>query len=105
EYSYSCNYYLSNAFFFYVTRPPPNSTLFPYTTLFRSHEAARRHLGPVQAERNLVVAFAAGHPQRQVIEDPLVEPVHHRKPVGRGEIDPRLPLCRADVAAVSLIGF
>ena len=69
------------------------------------HEAARRHLGPVQAERNLVVAFAAGHPQRQVIEDPLVEPVHHRKPVGRGEIDPRLPLCRAGVAAVSLIGF
>src|SRR5205823_12325883 len=24
-------------FFFSIIRPPPNSTLFPYTTLFRSH--------------------------------------------------------------------
>src|SRR5699024_11740509 len=24
-------------FFFFPTRPPPSSTLFPYTTLFRSH--------------------------------------------------------------------
>src|SRR6267143_1143976 len=27
------------AFFFLMIRPPPRSTLFPYTTLFRSHEA------------------------------------------------------------------
>src|SRR5436309_4593480 len=26
-------------FFFLLTRPPPRSTLFPYTTLFRSHVA------------------------------------------------------------------
>src|SRR5688500_19731589 len=27
-------------FFFYMIRPPPRSTLFPYTTLFRSTSAA-----------------------------------------------------------------
>src|SRR5437868_14730712 len=28
---------LSPLFFFLILRPPPTSTLFPYTTLFRSH--------------------------------------------------------------------
>src|SRR5439155_27209450 len=27
-----------SSFFFLILRPPPTSTLFPYTTLFRSHE-------------------------------------------------------------------
>src|SRR5206468_10097092 len=27
-----------------MIRPPPRSTLFPYTTLFRSHQQARRHI-------------------------------------------------------------
>src|SRR5438105_6657519 len=31
--------------FFLMTRPPPRSTLFPYTTLFRSHRRARICLG------------------------------------------------------------
>src|SRR6266540_7287193 len=31
-------------FFFLMIRRPPRSTLFPYTTLFRSHRA-RRHYG------------------------------------------------------------
>src|SRR2546426_3885946 len=30
------------SFFFLMIRRPPRSTLFPYTTLFRSHRAARR---------------------------------------------------------------
>src|SRR5690606_19909282 len=30
--------------FLSLTRPPPTSTLFPYTTLFRSNELFRRHL-------------------------------------------------------------
>src|SRR5205823_10787474 len=29
-------------FFFFILTPPPLSTLFPYTTLFRSHPARRR---------------------------------------------------------------
>src|SRR5208282_2562113 len=32
--------YLSFFFFFLMIRRPPRSTLFPYTTLFRSHRAA-----------------------------------------------------------------
>src|SRR5437899_8536052 len=28
---------MSSQFIFYIIRPPPRSTLFPYTTLFRSH--------------------------------------------------------------------
>src|SRR5690625_7650668 len=37
-YLYLCSssYYLSSAFFFSSISPPPISTLFPYTTLFRS---------------------------------------------------------------------
>src|SRR3989304_8521916 len=30
-------------FFFLMIRRPPRSTLFPYTTLFRSRHASRRH--------------------------------------------------------------
>src|SRR5438309_7436404 len=29
-------------FFFFILRPPPRSTLFPYTTLFRSREPDQR---------------------------------------------------------------
>src|SRR5437667_1516294 len=46
-----CSYYLcrrrSNPFclfFFLMIRRPPRSTLFPYTTLFRSSDPARVHL-------------------------------------------------------------
>src|SRR5690606_40030090 len=31
-------------FFLFLTRPPPGSPLFPYTTLFRSREAAQHEL-------------------------------------------------------------
>src|SRR5712664_4736338 len=34
------------SFFFLMIRRPPRSTLFPYTTLFRSTHAARLHHGP-----------------------------------------------------------
>src|SRR5205823_13503186 len=32
-------------FFFLILRPPPRSTLFPYTTLFRSRPRAVRRMG------------------------------------------------------------
>src|ERR1043166_9797224 len=34
---------VSSFFFFLMIRRPPRSTLFPYTTLFRSPERRRRH--------------------------------------------------------------
>src|SRR5688572_32334220 len=33
--------------FFRILRPPPRSTLFPYTTLFRSEEGREAHVSPV----------------------------------------------------------
>src|SRR5436305_6617713 len=45
-------------FFFLMIRRPPRSTLFPYTTLFRSDR--RRHLrGPAQHHRRARPRFAA----------------------------------------------
>src|SRR2546430_13149999 len=38
-------------FFFLMIRRPPRSTLFPYTTLFRSRSAATRPRSPVWAGR------------------------------------------------------
>src|SRR5207253_9831975 len=35
------------SFFFLLTRPPPRSTLFPYTTLFRSPASTCRHRAPL----------------------------------------------------------
>src|SRR2546430_17504909 len=37
------------SFFFLMIRRPPRSTLFPYTTLFRSLAGAYQHLGDQQA--------------------------------------------------------
>src|SRR3712207_7232253 len=40
------------SFFFLMIRRPPRSTLFPYTTLFRSEVGARYEVGPSDAEVN-----------------------------------------------------
>src|SRR5258707_7130475 len=44
---------LINQYFFLMIRRPPRSTLFPYTTLFRSHEQATVH-----AEQNAIADAA-----------------------------------------------
>src|SRR2546422_8472062 len=59
-------------FFFLMIRRPPRSTLFPYTTLFRSHEHARRCA--------LLIADAAVGPPQQ---EQLVVPC--RLGIGRSE--------------------
>src|SRR2546422_4601986 len=43
---YTCSFF----FFFLMIRRPPRSTLFPYTTLFRSHGSSRqtRHRGDIE---------------------------------------------------------
>src|SRR2546422_7893962 len=38
-----------------MIRRPPRSTLFPYTTLFRSESAGGEHVGELLAERALVL--------------------------------------------------
>src|SRR5438105_13161583 len=44
-------YRVSVRFFFFMIPPPPRSTLFPYTTLFRSGPAHRRALRRVRGRR------------------------------------------------------
>src|SRR2546430_5744877 len=46
-------------FFFLMIRRPPRSTLFPYTTLFRSHGNGAVRIGI--AERKIELAHAAPH--------------------------------------------
>src|SRR5436305_4993168 len=49
-------------FFFLCLRRPPRSTLFPYTTLFRSREDSCDHgAGPLGASRDRL----CGHPQER----------------------------------------
>src|SRR5688572_32766784 len=60
---------------FFIIRRPPRSTLFPYTTLFRSRGLVRRPAGGV--ERGLVGAaerpqLGADEPERLVPADRLV---------------------------------
>src|SRR2546429_1565016 len=47
-------------FFFLMIRRPPRSTLFPYTTLFRSRLALEM-VGAVEAVAHLAQAHRAGH--------------------------------------------
>src|SRR5438046_9242024 len=53
--------YTSVFFFFLMSRRPPRSTLFPYTTLFRSHHVVGDQPVPArhQVERRLALADPA----------------------------------------------
>src|SRR5690349_25138598 len=50
--------------FFLMIRRPPRSTLFPYTTLFRSERGSRRRLDPRRRRRTALTRFEGGeeHP-------------------------------------------
>src|SRR5580698_11133158 len=50
-------------FFFLMIRRPPRSTLFPYTTLFRSPPVAARRC-PRTACHDLALVAAVGRPRR-----------------------------------------
>src|SRR3712207_9499514 len=58
-------YGILSLFFFLMIRRPPRSTLFPYTTLFRSHVAEERH-EPARARVLADVAHRDGEPRRRV---------------------------------------
>src|SRR5687767_15509253 len=73
-----------------MIRRPPRSTLFPYTTLFRSRAArGARRRPPVRRHRRLrAAAHAAGRLRAQEGRDRhrAAEPDrHHRQPAGRSE--------------------
>src|SRR6266498_2846969 len=93
-------YFLFFFFFFLMIRRPPRSTLFPYTTLFRSrlpawsvlrHPGGRR-AGDQPADRAGLAAPAA------VPAPPEGAGGHRRQPAGRGR--PGRPVARAGRGAV-----
>src|SRR5258708_15445991 len=59
--SYSISHLL---LFFLMIRRPPRSTLFPYTTLFRSHRVAREVEAAHIALRHLLLMVVADHAHR-----------------------------------------
>src|SRR3712207_7033027 len=52
-------------FFFLMIRRPPRSTLFPYTTLFRSHRGRRDHQEGEQRDRHPLARDATGDEQER----------------------------------------
>src|SRR5215216_168773 len=96
-------------FFFLMIRRPPRSTLFPYTTLFRSGDVAgpvphvdhgAAGLAHVHLERD---ELAVGHPEELEVERPLAHAVGANDApadlveVGRNvAIDPEMHVRAAD---------
>src|SRR3712207_9483535 len=64
--------------FFLMIRRPPRSTLFPYTTLFRSIQAAAQKYFSVNAADLTLpqAAMLAGLVQSPTNDDPLANPEH-----------------------------
>src|SRR5205814_10723471 len=58
--SYHFSIFLAYLFFFLMLRPPPRSTLFPYTTLFRSRKCSRAPIPPSPAHRAQMQAAGRG---------------------------------------------
>src|SRR3712207_8221034 len=59
-------------FFFLMIRRPPRSTLFPYTTLFRSlRPAGRRFDGPAEMQLGeaVILVLEMHRPQAQIVLD------------------------------------
>src|SRR5206468_12014208 len=55
----------STIFFLSSTHPPPRSTLFPYTTLFRSHDAVHIVRRGVQADDDVAAAVTQALENRE----------------------------------------
>src|SRR5690348_17789571 len=81
-FSFSSLLFLSSLFFFLMIRRPPRSTLFPYTTLFRSLRASARHATSERFERmvpNPCSRLRSGSPCSKRSEEhtsELQSPVH-----------------------------
>src|SRR2546422_4131833 len=75
-------------FFFLMIRRPPRSTLFPYTTLFRSSTSARLPAGPTSTR-------STSSSKRTVFRWPAYRPFRGRSEEHTSELQSRLHLvCR-----------
>src|SRR2546421_7682446 len=72
-----------------MIRRPPRSTLFPYTTLFRSHRgrAAERRAGGIAAER---AAYVAGETRGEIPQRIERPDLHRRRDEAIRDRRPRL---------------
>src|SRR5947209_16892759 len=75
-------------FFFFVVRPPPISTLFPYTTLFRSAQLLVEP-GPLGVE-----PVDLGGEGRDPVGEPVDVGGHRRPPEGLRGLVPAQPVDR-----------
>src|SRR5215475_16075003 len=66
-------------FFFLMIRRPPRSTLFPYTTLFRSFRAIARMVG-AEPWSAVINAAAYAEVDRAEIEEPLAFAINAEAP-------------------------
>src|SRR5690349_24160869 len=68
------------SFFLVVTRRPPTTTLFPYTTLFRSRDLTQRRLGrgliPMEMDRH--GGAGAGQPNADGVSYAAISTGHDR---------------------------
>src|SRR5690348_18514506 len=74
--------YVLSAFYLLLIRLPPRSTLFPYTTLFRSEQCAVQEIGGEADAERKSDADAIGGLQRPVDQ-------HERQPVRLQRLDQR----------------
>src|SRR5947209_16111714 len=86
-------------FFFLTIRLPPRSTLFPYTTLFRSRLAAAKHAIPVRA----AVCHAFNEPLR--IEDVELRAPGPREVSVRAQLDRKSTRLNSSHANISYAVF
>src|SRR6266496_2939019 len=112
-----CSLVASLFFFFLMIRRPPRSTLFPYTTLFRSHMDAvgharvvahfvdaihvrsEEHTSELQSRRDLVCRLLLEKKKETENRDLL----HHRARRGRRDLLPARVRCDGDPFAVVLL--
>src|SRR5690625_7919728 len=97
---FTCLFFLSFYFFFFlIIRRPPRSTLFPYTTLFRSHHRRARGVRGVPARPAGRFHRRPRHPRHlgHLLPDPAAGgrlgrrrgPVREGVPDGRAPAGPR----------------
>src|SRR5688572_33415074 len=72
------------SFFFLMIRRPPRSTLFPYTTLFRSGHGVRTRLTLDRKNDGAALVFPCNH---LVVLDPIDHPAEIAQADGRTVLD------------------
>src|SRR2546427_9645304 len=87
---------LAFCFFFLMIRRPPRSTLFPYTTLFRSHykTEARRHSPQHRNLIDLSSDHRTGRPEPSRAPSPCRQRVAHPEPWRLPRVPPSQPMSK-----------